>query len=241
MSTPTELIMALDDLLRSDVEIPRITVTQRLFSNLLPKVALLLGVCVFWVLITTRQGQITTVSAPVRLHGVPDGLVLLRTIPEDITVQVKSMSSLTPPPSKLDLTADIDVSKIIEGTTPLRVNHANITAPSGMTITSVSPSTVRVSAEKKLRKSIPVKVILKGKLPTGLSLKQVTSEPGMVDIEGPASQVSQTTYIATEDIDAGQLKKGKEYQKNLRLPEKQITVLRDTPVTIKLSVRSKRQ
>jgi uncharacterized protein (TIGR00159 family) len=241
IDTPTELIMALDDLLRSDVETPRITVRQRIFSNLLPKVALLLGVCVFWVLITTRQGQITAVSAPVRLHSVPDGLVLLRTIPEEVTVQVKAMSSLTPPPSKLDLTADIDVSKIVEGTTALRVNHTNITAPAGMTITSVSPSTVRVSTEKKLRKSVPVKVILKGKLPRELSSKQVTSEPRMVDIEGPSSQISQTSSIATEDIDASQLKAGKEYQKNLHLPEKQITVLRDTPVTIKLSVRSKRQ
>ena len=79
------------------------------------------------------------------------------------------MSSLTPPPSKLDLTAEIDASKITEGTTAVRVSHANITAPSGMTITSVSPSTIRISAEKKLRKSVPVKVTLKGKLPSGLS------------------------------------------------------------------------
>lgn len=241
IGTPSELILALDELLRSDVEIPRITMRQRIFSNLLPKVALLLGVCVFWVLITTRQGQITTVSAPVRLHGVPDGLVLLRTVPEDLTVQIKAMSSLTPPPSKLDLTAEIDASNITEGTTPVRVNHTNISAPSGMTITSVSPSTVRISAEKKLRKSVPVKVTLKGKLPSGLSSFYATSEPNMVEIEGPSSQVSQILSIATEDIDASQLKKGKEYQKNLRLPEKQVSVLRDTPVTIKLSVRGRRR
>jgi hypothetical protein len=241
ISTPSELILALDELLRSDVEIPRITVRQRVFSNLLPKVALLLGVCVFWVLITTRQGQITTVSAPVRLHGVPDGLVLLRTIPEDLTVQVKAMSSLTPPPSKLDLTAEIDASKITEGNTAVRVSHTNITAPSGMTITSVSPSTVRISAEKKLRKSVPVKVTLKGKLPSVLSSFYATSEPNMVEIEGPTSQVSQILLIATEEIDASQLKKGKEYQKNLLLPEKQVSVLRDTPVTIKLSARGRRR
>ncbi len=193
--------------------------------------------CVFWGLITTRQGQITTVAAPVRLHGVPDDIVLLRTVPEDVTVQIKAMSSLAPPPSKLDLTAEIDASKILEGTTSLRVNHTDITVPSGMIITSVSPSTVRVSAEKKLRKSVPVKVTLKGKLPSGLSSLRITCEPSSVDIEGPASQVSQIISVATEDIDASQLKRGKEYLKNLRLPEKQVSILRDTPVTIKLSAR----
>lgn len=241
MNTPTDLIMALDKLLRSEIESPRITLRQRFFSNLFPKISLMIGVCVFWGLITTHQGQITTVTAPVRLHGVPDGVVLLRTSPEDVTVQIKAMSSLTPPPSKLDLTAEIDATKITEGTTALRVNHASITAPSGMIITSVSPSSVRVTAEKKVRKSVPVKATLKGRLPSGQSFSDVTCEPGSVDIEGPASQVSQIVSVATEDIDASQLKKGKEYLKNLRVPDKQVSILRDTPVTVKLSTRDRRR
>ena len=241
MDNPAELIRALDELLRNEIESPRITLRQRFFSNLLPKAFILLGVCVFWGLVTTRQGQITTVSAPVRLHGVPDSLILLRTLPEDVTVQIKALSSLAPPPSKLDLTADIDASGITEGTTAVRVSHTTISAPSGMLITSVSPSTVRVTAEKKVRKSVPVKANLKGRLPPGLSAMHITCEPSMVIIEGPASQVSQIVSVATEEIDASQLKKGNEYLKDLRLPEKQVSVLRDTPVTIKLSTRDKRQ
>ncbi|MDD2900754.1 MAG: diadenylate cyclase CdaA, partial [Desulfuromonadaceae bacterium] len=133
MHTPTELITTLDELLRSEIESPRITLRQRFFSNMLPKALLLLGVCIFWGLITTRQGQITTVTAPVRLHGVPDNIILLRTAPEDVTVQIKALSSLAPTPSKLDLTAEIDASQISEGTTSIRVNSTDISAPSGMT------------------------------------------------------------------------------------------------------------
>lgn len=240
VNTPTELIMALDELLRSEVECPRVTLRRRIFSNLFPKIALLLGVCVFWGLITVRQGQITTVSAPVRLHGVPDGIVLLRTLPEEVTVQVKAMSSLAPAPSKLDLTAEIDASRITEGVTPIRVNHADISAPSGMTIMSVSPSSIRVSAEKKLRKRVPVKVALKGRLSSAQSSLRVTCEPDSVYIEGAASQVSQIAAVATEDIDAAQLKRGKEYLKNLRVPEKQVTVLHEAPVTIRLLGRNSR-
>jgi len=241
MKNPAELIMALDELLRSETENPRITLRQRFFSNLLPKVSILLAVCVFWGLITTRQGQIATVTAPVQLHSIPEGIVLLRTTPEDVTVQIKAMSSLVPPPSKLDLTVEINASGITEGTTSIRVNQANINAPSGMIITSVSPASVRVSAEKKLRKSVPVKATLKGKLASGRSSLQVICEPAAVEIEGPASQVSQILSVATEDIDASQLKRGKEYLKNLRLPDKQVTVLRDTTVTIKLTDRGRRR
>lgn len=241
MNTPTDLILALDTLLHCETDQPRTTKRQRFFSNLLPKISLLLGVCVFWVLVTTRQGQITTVTAPVRLHGVPDGIVLLRTVPEDVTIQIKSMSSLTPTPSKLDLTAEVDASKITEGSTALRVNHSDVAAPSGMIISSISPSSIRVTAEKKMRKSVPVKASLKGRLPAGLLPTSVTCEPGSVTIEGPASQISQIASVATEDIDAGQLRVGKEYLKNLRAPEKQISILQDTPITVTVRARDRRR
>jgi YbbR domain-containing protein len=237
MNTPTDLILALDTLLHSEADKPRITRQQRFFSNLLPKVSLLIGVCVFWGLITTRQGQITTATVPVRLHGVPDNIVLLRTLPEEVTVQIKSMSSLTPPPSKLDLTAEVDASKITEGTTALRVNHADITAPSGMVITAVSPTNIRVSAERKLHKRVPVKAALKGRLPSELTFSEVLCEPDSVDIEGPASQISKITSVTTEDIDASQLKAGEAYLKNLRVPEKQVSILLDIPITVKLIPR----
>ncbi len=241
IGTPLELIVALDSLLQSETDKPRITQQQRVFSNLLPKASLLLGVCVFWGLITTRQGQITTVTAPVRLHGVPDNIILLRTLPEEVTVQIKSMSSLTPPQSKLDLTVEVDASKISEGTTALRVNHADIAAPSGMVITTVSPATIRVSAEKKRRKSVPVKAALKGRLPSGLTLSNVTCEPDSVEIEGPASLVSRISSVTTEDIDAGQLKAGKEYLKDLRIQETQVSILRESPVKVKLIAPARRK
>lgn len=241
MNSPADLILALDTILQTETDKPRITRRQRFFSNLLPKVSLLLGVCVFWGLITTRQGQITTVTAPVRLHGVPDGIVLLRTLPEDVTVQIKSMSSLTPPPSKLDLTAEVDASKISEGTTAVRITLSDITVPSGMIISSISPSSIRISAERKLQKNVPVKATLKGRLPSGAALSRVICEPDSVNIEGPASQISQITSVATEEIDASQLKVGKEYLKNLRVPEKQVSILRDTPITVKLIARERRK
>jgi YbbR domain-containing protein len=151
------------------------------------------------------------------------------------------MSSLTPPPSKLDLTAEVDASKIAEGTTAVRVSHSNITVPSGMIISSVTPSSIRISAERKLRKNVPVKATLKGRLPLGATLSNVTCEPDSVNIEGPASQVSQITSVATEEIDASQLKVGKEYLKNLRVPEKQVSILRDIPITVKLIARERRK
>lgn len=234
LASPAELISALEELLITGEDTNSATVKQGPFSNMLPKVALLLGVCIFWALVTTRQGQITTVTAPVRLHGIPEGLILLRTTPEDVNVQIKSLSSLTPPPSKLDLTAELDASEVKEGQTTIRVRNSDFKLPSGIAISAVSPSSIRISAERKLRKRVPVKVALQGAIPSGMNTSRLSSEPAFVEIEGPASQVLQIDHVMTDAVDAGQLTAGREYQKNLRLPQKQVSLLRDTPVTIRL-------
>lgn len=241
MSSASELITALDQLLRSDTEAPRVTLREKLFSNLLPKMAILLSVCVFWALVTTRQGQITTVTAPIILNGIPEELILLRTTPEAVDVQIKSLSSLSTPPSKLDLTAVLDASQAKEGQNTIRVQNTDFSLPSGLSINSISPSSIRIVTERKLRKEVPVRVSLKGKLPAGLSTMQVVSNPAAVEIEGPASQVSAVEFLVTDDIDAARLRRGREYQKSIRPPRKQITLLREAPVTIRLAPRDKRR
>lgn len=238
MTSASELISSLDQLLRSDAETPRITLREKLFSNMLPKMALLLSVCVFWVLVTTRQGQITTVTAPIILNGIPEELILLRTTPEAVDVQIKSLSSLSTPPSKLDLTAVLDASQAREGHNTIRVQSTDFNLPSGLSVNSISPSSIRIVTERKLRKEVPVRVSLKGKLPANLSSMQVVSNPSTVEIEGPASQVSAVESLVTDDIDASQLRKGKEYQKQLRPPRKQISLLREAPITIRLAPRA---
>lgn len=239
VASVAELIAAFERLLRNEVETPIISWRKKFFSNMLPKLAILLGVCVFWALITTRQGQITTVTAPVILHGIPNELILLRTNPEEVNVQLKSLSSLSPPPSKLDLTADLDASEATEGQTTIRVRNSDFRLPSGLSINGIEPTSIRITTEKKLRKTIPVKASLKGKLPPELSSMRIICDPATVEIEGPSSQISAIESIYTDDIDAAQLQKGNEYQKNIRLPRKQISVLREAPISIRLTPRSK--
>jgi len=232
--SPGELIIALEQRVTPVREKTRLTLRQKLFANLLPKTALMLIVIAFWALITTRQGQITTVTAPVRLQGVSDELALVRSYPEEVEVQLKSFSSLTPAPAKLDISANIDLTGVREGQTSIRVKNSDFSLPSGMVVSSVTPSTIKVVTEKKARKNVPVKVLLKGVLPSGMRGYSVLSDPDSVEVEGPASQVVKIESVATEEIDARRLEKGKEYRKNLFLPSKKVTLLYEEPVIIKV-------
>jgi diadenylate cyclase len=241
LCSPEELVVALERRVNPVRETTSLTLRQKLFSNLLPKTALLLIVTASWVLITSRQGQITTVTAPVRLQGVSDDLVLVRSSPEEVDVQLKSFSSLTPTPAKLDISANVDLSGVREGMSLVRVRNSDFSLPSGMVVSSVMPSSIKVVTERKVRKTVPVRVILKGVLAAGTGEFEVVSEPASIELEGPASQVSKVESVATEEIDAGRLVRGKEYQKNLLLPTKKVTLLHDEPVLVKVvPLRKKR-
>ncbi len=234
LRSPGELVAALEQRVSTDSEKASLTLRQKLFSNLLPKVSLLIIVTAFWALITSRQGQITTVAAPVSLHGLSEELILVRSSPEEVEVQLKSFSSLTPTPAKLDISANIDLSGIREGQTIVRIKNSDFTLPSGMAVSSVNPSSIKVLAEKKVRKSVPVRIVLKGHPAFGMRGYAIISDPATVEVEGPAGQISRVESIATEEIDARRLTRGKEYQKNLLPPSKKVTLLREDPVVIKV-------
>jgi diadenylate cyclase len=241
LGSHAELVAALEQRVSPIREKTSMTWRQKLFSNLLPKTALLLIVTAFWALITSRQGQITTVTAPVRLQGVSDELVLVRSFPEEVDVQLKSFSSLTPAPAKLDISATIDLSGVREGAATVRIKNSDFSLPSGMVVTSVTPSSIKVVTEKKMRKTVPVRVQLKGALASGLGGYEAISDPQTIDVVGPAGQVSRIESVATEEIDAGRLARNKEYRKNLLLPSKMVTLLYDEPVLIKVVPRRKRR
>jgi uncharacterized protein (TIGR00159 family) len=241
LSSAGELVTILVNLISPEKERPHVTLKQWLFSDLLAKTAVLLIVIVSWALITSRQGAIATVTAPVRLHGIPRNLMLMRSSPEEVEVQVKSFSTLTPTPEKLDIVADVDLSEVREGQAIVRIRNSDFRLPSGMVVGSVNPSSIRIVTEKKVRKTVPVRVMVRGKMPRGLEGYQLVASPASLEVEGPAGQISRLELVTTEEVDADKLLKEKEYQKNLLPLPKNVTVLRDEPLTLKLVPRSSAQ
>jgi uncharacterized protein (TIGR00159 family) len=230
--SPRNLAEQLEKLIAPERRPPHVTFRQRLFSNMVPKVALLVMVTAFWALITSRQGQITYVTAPVRLHGIPDDLVLIRSVPEEVDVQVKSYSTLTPLPTKLDIAADINLAGIREGQSSVRIRPSDVRLPSGMVVGSISPGILRVSAEKKARKSVPVTLSLHGALPRRLAGYRVVLSPATVEVEGPAGEVARLESVQTEAMHAARLNRGMVYRTHLLPLRNKVVILRDDPVTV---------
>lgn len=128
---------------------------QLIFSDLLPKGAILTGVTLIWLLLAARQSEVALVPASLSFHGLPDGLALVRVSPEEITVRVRSTSALAPSPRQLDLAADLDLSGVQEGANTLRIPASLIKVPSGVNVVGIEPTTVRVTIRTAPQKNKP--------------------------------------------------------------------------------------
>ncbi len=128
-------------------------ITQRLFANFWPKVAILGVVVASWLMITYRQGEILSVTAPVTFHNLPENLTLTRSYPDEIDLQLKTFSNLVGSPKNLDIVVDLDLAKVHEGTNTVQISKDQIKLPPGVVVVNLDRSLVRVTAEKKQPKA----------------------------------------------------------------------------------------
>jgi len=235
--TPEHLSERLNVLLApSPQETGKVSWRPHLFRNFWAKMATVLLVVVCWLLITTRQGGIITVTAPIKVHNLPDGLALTRTTPEEVEVQLKFISSLIPSPKNLDVVADLDLANLREGSNQLAVKGDDFRLPTGVVVAGVKPSVVRVIAEKKNRKLVRVRVNTVGDLPGKFRLKRIVSEPLTVLAEGPAHLLGQIENVGTEEVDLSTIQQSTVLEKRLVTPFPQIRFLRDEPVKVRVDV-----
>lgn len=153
IDSPAELHERLSSLLLPlSPQSQRVSIKTRLFRNFWPKVGVLTVVLISWLLITFRQGEILTVTAPIKFHNLPDSLVLARSYPEEVDVQLKAFSNLVGSPRDLNVVVDLDLSKVKEGGNSLMIRKDDIKLPPGIVVDSIERSLVRVTAERKLRR-----------------------------------------------------------------------------------------
>lgn len=153
MHTPEQLTARLTTLLAPDEDSQRQPFIRRIFNDLLPKSAVLLGVTLIWLLLSARQGEVAIVPVPLAFHGLPPGMILTRVSPEEVTVRLRSTSGLVPSPRQLDLTADIDLAHVQEGNNTLRVTLSHVRVPPGLSVVGIEPTTVRITVRNPTGKS----------------------------------------------------------------------------------------
>lgn len=201
IETPEGLRERLDELLTPAVRAgSRPRLVRCIFSNFRSKLATVLVVSLIWLVITAREGEIATLTVPLQFRNLPNSLVLRSSSAENVELQVRSFSSLIAVPKEGDVVSQVDLSRVREGANNLYFRKEDFDLPTGLTITRIKPSSIRVVIERKVRKQVRVEARLTGSPPGVLRLKKVKVTPSMVMIEGPESIMARTETVFTEPI-----------------------------------------
>jgi YbbR domain-containing protein len=210
------------------------TIRDRLLRNFWPKMVTVGVVLVCWLIITVKQGGIVSVTVPIKFHNLPDDVVLLKSVPEDVEVQLNVFSSLIPSPRQLDIVADINLAKLREGASTLPIRTDDFKLPLGVVITSVKPSSVRIHADRKVRKELRVKVKVVGHLQSKARVRRLMVEPEKVTVEGPSSALGHLEDVETEVVDLSTLNGNEVVEKQLQRPAPMVSVLHEGQVKVRV-------
>ncbi len=232
-----ELIFILESyLITQSTKTGNVSIKDRFFKNLIPKFVTLMLVIVCWLLINAKQGGIQSVNAQVKFHNLPESLILKNDLPGEIEVQLKVLSTVFSSSKKMEISADFDLEKIHEGVNSIPVDSKTFQLPLGVSVAKVTPSVLKIIAEKKSFRDLPVILKKTGHLPNSLKLRSISIEPMRVRVIGSESALNQVSQIYTEPLDFSSIRKSQRYEVKLTSPSPQVQLKPEETVSVKLSV-----
>ncbi|MGA2193603.1 MAG: CdaR family protein, partial [Nitrospirota bacterium] len=138
---------------------------------------------------------------PLELRNIPEGMLVVGNVPNFVDVRLQGRENYVKHLSMKDVAAFITLSNARTGADVYNITPANINVPPGITVTSVTPSEVKLRVEKLARKAVPVQPSLSGKPQNGYRVERADAFPRSVMVEGPANMLRKIGAVSTEDID----------------------------------------
>jgi uncharacterized protein (TIGR00159 family) len=236
IDTKDSLRQWLTNLLAPEAEITPSKIKRGILLDLKAKAIVVALVLASWLVLTTKQGEIITVTAPLRLRNLPESLALQSSIPEDVDVQLKVFSSLIPSPKQLDVVAELDLAKVREGVNQIAVRNEDFTVPIGVKISQIKPNVIKVVVAKKIKRQLPVKINVVGTLPGKNKLKRLKVEPSVLTVEGAEQSLVNLHHLETEEIDLAQIRQTTVLERAVLSPSPQLRIAQDGMVKVRVVI-----
>jgi YbbR domain-containing protein len=155
-----------------------------------------------WFNITSKGKMEIALTVPLELKNIPAGMAVVGDVPGYIEVRVQGQERVL-----RDISTDKEVSGALDlslargGENIVRISPDDITRPSGIAVTHLSPYEIKVRLEPILRKTVRLAPTLHGVPSPGYRVSSTVARPARIVIEGPAGIVKSLTTLRTMPID----------------------------------------
>jgi YbbR domain-containing protein len=202
-------------------------------------VSLLLGFSL-WYAVAREQGAEFSLSIPIELRDLPDGLEVIEESVQQVEVRLRGpaevLRRLTPP----DVNVGLDLLDAEPGERLAYLTPDDVTAPFGAKVARVTPTTVRIVLDRTVERSVEVIPRVIGAPATGFELDRIDVSPRRIDVVGPASHVDGLEQVTTEPVSVDGLREP--YSRLVRVElDPMVRIAREENVAMTLEVREVRE
>jgi YbbR domain-containing protein len=205
-------------------------------KNWVLKLLSLLFALFLWYFVVGEDKVDMNVTLPVEIVNLPRELIISNQFKKQLEVTVSGQRSLIRGMAAQHISRTIDLSKASPGTVVIQNNPDSISLPRGLSILRVQPTTVTLLLDRLIKKELPIKPILVGKVHKDFKLDSVTVDPTTLEISGPQAILGQEQNLNTSTIDINGLNQSAVKQVSLALKSEIADLIGEPVVAVRLDV-----
>jgi hypothetical protein len=170
------------------------------FRNLGLKCLSIAIAALLWLVVAGERVVERIVRAPVEFLNLPAGLEIVGSPPDSVAVRVRGSSGALARVGPGEMAAMLDLSGVRPGRRLLQLTPGHVTAPYGVEVVQVGPSTLTMEFEASAVRTIPVKASVEGRPAHGYTIMRVIVEPSSVEVAGPGGALDRVAAAVTEPV-----------------------------------------
>jgi YbbR domain-containing protein len=189
-----------------------------------------------WFYVTSKGKTEMTLTVPLELRNIPQNMAVVGDVAGSLEVRVQSQERVLRDITigkKLVCVADLSMTHVGENT--VRISPDDIRRPSGVAVTYLSPSEIKVKLEPLVRKTVRLVPVLHGVPAGGYRLAKIAASPPRITVEGPASVVGMLEGLETMPIDIQGANDDLTVEPKIDYRGKQVKVL-EKNITVRINV-----
>ncbi|HKA36928.1 MAG TPA: CdaR family protein [Thermoanaerobaculia bacterium] len=177
--------------------------TSPVFRNLGTKTLALAIAILLWFVFSAQQRERISERSyriPLSVANVPASTIIASPLPTSVEVRLRGPFTALRQLDPDRLEAVIDLTDALRGEKIYRLAPEDVNVPREVQVIAMAPSEVRVELDASAERSVPIAARLTGKPAAGATVAEVTVEPRVARLLGPASTLARMTTIETDPI-----------------------------------------
>lgn len=201
-------------------------------TNPWQKFTSLLLASALWFFVVSRGTSFLVMDVPIGLINIPAHLVVSDG-QKTASLSIKGHERVLKNLRQGDISLTVDLSTMKKGSSLIPLSSENVRIPNMLSVSDISPQSVKLVLEEKVTKTVPVRANIVGSPALGLTVERISILPKEISVVGTESKIAKIKSIKTEPINISGITNNLRYRAYLDLSSVQASVTKvDVDITL---------